>query len=60
VLDQPGRFDDGGVGDLRMVIDMQDNEFQRRYSVGEYKSMAAADKLPRSHNAKLVNGNRTR
>jgi hypothetical protein len=60
VLDRPGHFDDGGVGDLQLVMDFADHALQRQFSVGEYRTMLAADKLPRSHNAAITAGRRTR
>jgi len=45
-LDRDG-YDDGGVGDLTMVIDLEDNVMRRKRGENDYFSALKADLLPR-------------
>lgn len=46
ILDRPG-YDDGGVADLALLIDLDDNIARRRRGETEYFSAAKANRLPR-------------
>ena len=52
-LDRDG-YDDGGVGDLTLVIDLEDNAMRRKRGETEYFTALKADLLPRVTHGKLA------
>jgi hypothetical protein len=53
-LDRPG-YDDGGVGDLTLVMDLDDSVLRRKRGENEYFSALKADLLPRVTTGHYVN-----
>ena len=53
-LDRDG-YDDGGVGDLTLVIDLEDNAMRRKRGETDYFTALKADLLPRVTHGKLAN-----
>lgn len=48
VIDQPGRFDDGGVNDLQLVLDIRDHALRRQKGDHEYMKLLNGDNLPKA------------
>lgn len=52
-LDHDG-YDDGGVGDLTLLIDLNDNALRRKRGVAAYQAAFLADTLPRDTTGNLA------
>ena len=48
VIDQPGRFDDGGVNDLQLILDIRDHALRRQKGDHEYMKLLNGDNLPKA------------
>lgn len=57
LLDRPG-YDDGGVADLSLLIDLDDNVARRRRGEVDYFSAAKANRLPRDTSGPFANMSR--
>ncbi|GMH89366.1 hypothetical protein TrVE_jg1749 [Triparma verrucosa] len=54
VLDQPGFYDDGGVGDLQLIIDLHDNVTKRVKGLPAYQTLLSSDSLPKARHGPLA------
>jgi hypothetical protein len=57
VMNSPG-FDDGGVADLSLLIDLEDTSQRRRRGDTEYFTQLKADQLPRATRGPMAQMNR--
>lgn len=57
LLDRPG-YDDGGVGDLSLIVDLEDNVARRQRGDVDYFSAVKANRLPRDNNGPFADKSR--
>ena len=53
VLDKPGYYDDGGVGDLQLIIDLHDHTLIRIKKPAAYQTLLDNDELPKARRGPL-------
>jgi hypothetical protein len=56
-LDQDG-YDDGGVGDLMLIVDLDDRVLRRKWGDNAYFSAVKTDVVPRITNGKMASSTR--
>ncbi|GMH80763.1 hypothetical protein TrLO_g15069 [Triparma laevis f. longispina] len=53
VLDKPGYYDDGGVGDLQLIIDLHDSVTKRIKGLPAYLVLKDSDGLPKARRGQM-------